>query len=46
MNYNIREQLRVGQGYVKDWDDWEAGKRKTKPASESSPRVFQAAFPS
>jgi imidazolonepropionase-like amidohydrolase len=31
MNYNIREQLRVGQGYVKEWDDWEAGKRKTKP---------------
>lgn len=31
MNHVIREQLRVGQGYVKDWDDWEAGRRSTKP---------------
>jgi imidazolonepropionase-like amidohydrolase len=31
MNHVIREQLRVGQGYVKEWDDWEAGKRANKP---------------
>jgi imidazolonepropionase-like amidohydrolase len=31
MNHVIREQLREGTGYVKDWDDWEAGRRPTKP---------------
>lgn len=31
MNHVIREQLRVGQGYVKDWDDYEAGRRSTRP---------------
>ena len=46
MNYNIREQLRVGQGYVKDSDDWEAGKRKTKPQLNLRARKLQAALPS
>ncbi|HEV8058861.1 MAG TPA: amidohydrolase family protein [Gemmataceae bacterium] len=44
MNYNIREQLRVGQGYVKDWDDWEAGKRKTKPQLNLRLEYFKPLF--
>src|SRR6266853_980111 len=31
MNFVIREQLREGMGYVKDWDDYDAGRRKEKP---------------
>jgi imidazolonepropionase-like amidohydrolase len=44
MNHVIREQLRVGQGYVKDWDDWEAGKRKTKPAVNLRLEYFKPLF--
>src|SRR5947209_8320903 len=44
MNYNIREQLRVGQGYVKDWDDWEAGKRKNKPRVDLRLENFKPLF--
>src|SRR5437660_297264 len=32
MNHVIREQLREGMGYTKDWDDYAAGKRTEKPA--------------
>lgn len=44
MNHVIREQLRVGQGYVKDWDDWEAGRRKTKPAVNLRLEYFKPLF--
>jgi imidazolonepropionase-like amidohydrolase len=44
MNYVIREQLRVGQGYVKDWDDWEAGRRKQKPARDLRLEYFKPLF--
>ena len=43
MNYVIREQLREGQGYVKDWDDYEAGKPQGKAAAQSPARILQAA---
>ncbi len=44
MNHVIREQLRVGQGYVKDWDDWEAGRRATKPARNLRLEYFKPLF--
>jgi imidazolonepropionase-like amidohydrolase len=44
MNYVIREQLRVGQGYVKDWDDWEAGRRKQRPARDLRLEYFKPLF--
>jgi imidazolonepropionase-like amidohydrolase len=44
MNYVIREQLRVGQGYVKDWDEWEAGRRKQKPARDLRLEYFKPLF--
>src|SRR5438093_1475171 len=44
MNHVIREQLRVGQGYVKDWDDWEAGRRKTKPQFNLRLEYFKPLF--
>jgi imidazolonepropionase-like amidohydrolase len=44
MNYVIREQLREGMGYVKDWDDFEAGKRKTKPALNLRLENFKPLF--
>src|SRR5438093_3244080 len=31
MNYVIRDQLRLGMGYVRDWDEFEAGRKKEKP---------------
>jgi imidazolonepropionase-like amidohydrolase len=44
MNHVIREQLRVGQGYVKDWDDWEAGRRATKPTRNLRLEYFKPLF--
>jgi len=44
MNYVIREQLREGMGYVKDWDDYEAGRRKTKPAVNLRLENFKPLF--
>jgi imidazolonepropionase-like amidohydrolase len=44
MNHVIREQLRVGQGYVKDWDDWAAGKRSTKPQLNLRLEYFKPLF--
>ncbi len=37
MNHVIRESLREGMGYVKDWDDFESGRRTTKP--DLNPRL-------
>src|SRR5437870_3426585 len=44
MNHVIREQLRVGMGYVKDWDDWEAGRRSTKPRVDLRLENFKPLF--
>ncbi len=44
MNYVIREQLREGMGYVKDWDDYEAGRRKEKPALNLRLEYFKPLF--
>jgi imidazolonepropionase-like amidohydrolase len=44
MNFNIREQLRIGQGYVKEWDDYEAGRRKTKPPLNLRLEYFKPLF--
>jgi imidazolonepropionase-like amidohydrolase len=44
MNHVIREQLRVGQGYVKDWDDWGAGRRATKPTRNLRLEYFKPLF--
>ncbi len=44
MNWVIREQLRLGQGYVKDWDDYEAGRRKTKPRTDLRLEYFKPLF--
>jgi imidazolonepropionase-like amidohydrolase len=44
MNYVIREQLREGMGYVKDWDDYEAGRRKTKPQVNLRLEYFKPLF--
>lgn len=44
MNFVIREQLRVAKGYVKDWDDWEAGKRAQKPQIDLRLENFKPLF--
>lgn len=44
MNYVIRDQLRVGMGYVKDWDDYEAGRRTTKPDVNLRLEYFKPLF--
>jgi imidazolonepropionase-like amidohydrolase len=44
MNFVIREQLREGMGYVKDWDDYEAGRRKDKPATNLRLEYFKPLF--
>jgi imidazolonepropionase-like amidohydrolase len=44
MNYVIRDQLRVGMGYVKDWDDYAAGKRSTKPDFNLRLEYFKPLF--
>ncbi len=44
MNHIIREQLREGMGYVKDWDDYEAGRRSQKPAVNLRLEYFKPLF--
>lgn len=44
MNHIIREQLREGMGYVKDWDDYEAGRRPEKPAVNLRLEYFKPLF--
>ena len=44
MNYVIRDQLRLGMGYVKDWDDYAAGKRATKPDFNLRLEYFKPLF--
>ncbi len=44
MNHVIREQLREGMGYVKDWDDYAADKRKEKPALNLRLEYFKPLF--
>jgi imidazolonepropionase-like amidohydrolase len=44
MNHVIREQLREGMGYTKDWDDYEAGRRTDKPATNLRLEYFKPLF--
>lgn len=44
MNYVIRDQLREGMGYTKDWDNYESGKRKEKPATDLRLEYFKPLF--
>jgi imidazolonepropionase-like amidohydrolase len=44
MNHVIREQLRIGKGYVQDWDDWQAGKRSTPPQVNLRLEYFKPLF--
>jgi imidazolonepropionase-like amidohydrolase len=44
MNHIIREQLRVGMGYVHDWDEYEAGRRKEKPTIDLRLDYFKPLF--
>jgi imidazolonepropionase-like amidohydrolase len=44
MNFVIREQLREGMGYVKNWDDYLAGKRKNRPAVNLRLEYFKPLF--
>jgi len=44
MNYVIRDQLRAGMGYTKDWDDYEAGRRPDKPATDLRLEYFKPLF--
>jgi imidazolonepropionase-like amidohydrolase len=44
MNHVIREQLREGMGYTKDWDDFEAGRRPDKPAVNLRLEYFKPLF--
>lgn len=44
MNYVIRDQLRLGMGYVKDWDDYQAGRRTAKPDFNLRLEYFKPLF--
>jgi imidazolonepropionase-like amidohydrolase len=44
MNYVIREQLREGMGYTRDWDAYESGQRKEKPAFNLRLEYFKPLF--
>src|SRR5438876_1088040 len=44
MNFVIREQLRAGMGYTRDWDEYEAGRRKEKPAVNLRLEYFKPLF--
>src|SRR5262245_12878506 len=44
MNYVIREQLRAGMGYTRDWDEYEAGRRTAKPATNLRLEYFKPLF--
>jgi len=44
MNHVIREQLREGMLYVREWDDFEAGRRKEKPRLNLRLEYFKPLF--
>ncbi len=44
MNYVIRQQLQEGMLYVRQWDDWEAGRRQTKPEVNLRLEYFKPLF--
>jgi imidazolonepropionase-like amidohydrolase len=44
MNYVIRDQLREGMAYTREWDDYEAGRRKTKPRTDLRLEYFKPLF--
>lgn len=44
MNHVIREQLRVGMAYVREWDDYEAGKTTRKPRVDLRLENFKPLF--
>jgi imidazolonepropionase-like amidohydrolase len=44
MNHVIREQLRMGQVYVRQWDEWEAGRSSMKPAIDLRLEYFKPLF--
>jgi imidazolonepropionase-like amidohydrolase len=44
MNHVIREQLQQGREYVQQWDDWEAGRRPTKPTVNLRLEYFKPLF--
>ena len=44
MNYVIRDQLREGMGYTREWDDYEAGRRKEKPRTDLRLEYFKPLF--
>lgn len=44
MNYVIRQQLREGQLYVRQWDDFEAGKTTVKPKVNLRLEYFKPLF--
>jgi imidazolonepropionase-like amidohydrolase len=44
MNHVIREQLREGMGYTRDWDDYEAGRRTDRPATNLRLEYFKPLF--
>jgi imidazolonepropionase-like amidohydrolase len=44
MNYVIRDQLREGMGYTRDWDAYEAGNRSEKPATNLRLEYFKPLF--
>lgn len=44
MNHIIREQLRAGQLYVREWDDYEAGRREVKPEVNLRLEYFKPLF--
>jgi imidazolonepropionase-like amidohydrolase len=44
MNYVIRDQLREGMAYTREWDDYEAGRRKEKPRTDLRLEYFKPLF--
>jgi imidazolonepropionase-like amidohydrolase len=44
MNHVIREQLREGMLYVREWDDYEAGRRKKEPRVNLRLEYFKPLF--
>jgi imidazolonepropionase-like amidohydrolase len=44
MNYVIRDQLREGMAYTREWDDYEAGRRKAKPRTDLRLEYFKPLF--
>lgn len=44
MNHVIRQQLIEGRLYVQQWDDYEAGRRKTKPEVDLRLEYFKPLF--